>query len=138
MNIRKLHIRHIKLTPYRSVVKRKIFCFAKRIQFLENYYPIYISTLSLKHIYDKRTAREYDFIIKNLKRIVEKPDEIRKNTTQRDNSYLVIKNISSETFLAVIEVINGSVFIVTSFSSGEKYLRNFKLVWNREAGLPPS
>jgi hypothetical protein len=40
---------------------------------------VYISTRVLKHVYDKRPAEEFDFLIENLHLIIKFPDLIFKN-----------------------------------------------------------
>ena len=79
-----LHKSYIEGTRSRDIVivKRILLCHLtnivkKNCNFLDC--SVYITTRALKHVYDKRPAEEYDYIIRNLHTITKYPDFIYKN-----------------------------------------------------------
>ena len=87
MNIilKNLYENYIKGTPAKSAVSgRTVFvCHLTNIvvQEIKLDSRVYITTNCLKHIYDKRPAEEFDFLIDYAHKVVKYPDLIYKNKT---------------------------------------------------------
>lgn len=78
------HQQYIAHTGYKAPVSDNAFYVTRltayQIQAFEAASDVVlISTRALKHMYDKRTAREYDLIITNLNIIMREPDVIVTN-----------------------------------------------------------
>lgn len=140
-----LHKKHIALTPKDSIViKRRSFIanIAEAIQLNQlKSRRIYISTFCLKHLYDKRTALEYEYILHNLHIIFSNPDAIYKNLDGRIGSLVFHKNLKDGNYIGIIDLGKRKEqpnYILTSFRVEEDKLCKFQIVWKREAGPPPS
>jgi hypothetical protein len=105
---------------------------------------IYINTRVIKHAYDKRTAEEFDFLIKNLYKIVKYPNFIYKNKSGKRGEYCFVKEINNEKYLCSIqfnhqnEAILMAYDIVTFFRTDDAYLKNYELLWEWKVGDPSS
>ena len=87
---------------------------------------LFLTRRSLKHIAEKK--KDYSEILVFLKKIIKKPDEIRKINKKR----LLFVKESSRIFVAVVE----KNIVVTMFETKPNYLLNFELLWRTE--VPPS
>jgi hypothetical protein len=96
---------------------------------------IIIKTRVLKHMYDKRPAQEYDFLLDYMKDILRNPHCIYKNTDSKRGSKCFVKEIYNSKYLVVIEE-DGSKgnSIVTAFSVDDSYLEKMEIVWHWEGG----
>ena len=101
---------------------------------------IYINTIVIKHIYDKRPAEEFDFLIKYLHRIVKYPDKIYKNREQKRGEWIFVKEIKNELYLSSLATEkNKELEITTAFRIRKKnYLKKYNLIWSWEDDNPPS
>lgn len=104
---------------------------------------VFITSLALKHMYDKRPAIEYDFLLKNLAKIVRNPDFVRKNSVSKRGSYCFVKRIRRVMYTVSLEdnVVyknENCSFIVTAFKTDRNYLKKFPLIWSRRDGNPSS
>lgn len=101
---------------------------------------VFLKSRVLKHIYDKRTAQEYDFFLKSLYKVVKYPDMIFKNSGSKRGSKLFVKEIEGGLFCIVLEenVEDDCNYIVTCFKTKESYLVKFQEIWHWEGGDPPS
>jgi hypothetical protein len=105
---------------------------------------VYLSTRVLKHVYDKRPASEFDFILNNIVKIVKYPDLVYKNKSGKRGSYCFVKKIGNRLYLCSVEMtiyIDGDlrytderIDVVTFFSTDEKYLKNYELLWEWKGG----
>ena len=103
MKQKELHKKHIKGTEREALVKevRVLLCHLNkhiRISLKITEHKVYIKTIVLKHLYDKRNAQEYDFILENLHLIVKNPDKIYKNKSEKrgikyQNAGLFLQNM---------------------------------------------
>lgn len=94
---------------------------------------ILISTRALKHMYDKRTAREYDLIIGQLYAIIQTPDMIVANP-EHHGSFGFVKMIENKNYFASLEITQDYNYIVTCFLIKEKYLGNKKIIRDWRGG----
>ena len=105
---------------------------------------IYLNTRVLKHLYDKRTAEEFDFMSENLIKVVKYPDKIYKNKSGKRGSLVFTKVISNSICAVSLEVVenkeNTQVHfnVVTFFRTDEEYLSNYELLWEWKGGKPSS
>lgn len=88
----------------------------------------------LKHLYDKKPAEEFDFMMDHMEMIVQDPDELYRNKDNKTGNFCLVKNIQERRYIVVIETIaqqtdDEAIWIVTAFRiRDEKYLRNYDLL----------
>ncbi len=105
---------------------------------------VYLSTRVLKHIYDKRPAEEFDFMLENTFNVVKYPDKIYKNKNGKRGSYCFVKDIKNMKCLVSVETIYDEnkntthCEVVTFFRVEDKYLANYELLWEWKGGTPSS
>ncbi|MDP4010805.1 MAG: hypothetical protein Q8P72_01085 [Candidatus Roizmanbacteria bacterium] len=109
---------------------------------------IYISTKVIKHLYDKRPAEEFNFLINNLHTIVKYPDDIYKNKDSKRGHFAFVKTFKNDKYFSSIEVVENFKVneiledvncIVTCFRmKKEKYLNNYELMWSWKGDKPSS
>lgn len=108
---------------------------------------VYISTRCLKHLFDKKPAEEFLFIIDHLHEVVKFPDEIYKNKKGKRGEFCLIKKIGSEKYLCSIEIVSinrdeeigetSEIQIATAFRlRDDKYIKNYTLLWDWGNGNP--
>jgi hypothetical protein len=105
---------------------------------------VYINTRVIKHVYDKRPAQEFDFLIESAHAIVKYPDKVYKNKGEKRGSFCFVKKIKNENWLVSIETMqveqeNSHCEVVTFFRvADDDYLNSYTLLWEWEGGNPPS
>ena len=109
---------------------------------------IYVNTKALKHLYDKKPAQEFNFIIRNIHTIVKYPDHIYNNKSSKRGDYIFTKLIKKDIYLCSVEIVdNASIngytehanFVVTCFKvRDKKYLKKYDLMWSWKGGDPSS
>ncbi len=107
---------------------------------LEENKKVYITSVCLKHLYDKKPAEEFDFLVNYLYKIVMHPDTIYKNKDPKRGDFCFRKKLLENEYLCSIEVVeNGELFIATAFRlRKESYLNSYELLWNWRDGNPSS
>jgi len=94
----------------------------------------YITSRALKHLYDKKPAEEFDFILDHVISIIRTPDYIYRDKNLKSQRFCLVKEINTTQYLAAIEIINFNepdeeIQVVTSFRIRDsKYLRNYDLL----------
>jgi hypothetical protein len=104
---------------------------------------VYISTRVIKHIYDKRTAEEFDFLLGVIPTIVKYPDKVYRNKSGKRGELCFVKTVKNQKCLCSIEqiLIRGkpSHFeTVTFFRTEDSYLAKYELLWEWKGGTPSS
>lgn len=109
---------------------------------------VYVNTKVLKHLYDKKSAEEFDFITHNLHTIAKYPDNIYKNKAGKRGNFIFVKELKGNVYLCSIEVVDNCVinevienanFVVTSYRIRDsKYLKKYELMWSWKDGTPSS
>jgi hypothetical protein len=104
---------------------------------------IYITSVCLKHIYDKRPASEFQLILKYLPIVIKYPDRIYENKPSKRGEICLVKKVNDIEILCSLEEImenNQSKYqIATSFMIRDKnYLDDYKLTWSWKGDLPSS
>lgn len=101
--------------------------------------PISISTRALKHLYDKRPAEEFDFLVRNLLLLVKFPDQIYNNKEGKRGGICLVKQLDGLKYICVIEDLDNAMEVVTCFRlRKEGYLQGYKLIWSRKDDIPSS
>ena len=138
----KLHKKYIKNTAPKQIVfvTSLQLCYLTKKVFSDlklTTHNVYLTTIMLKHMYDKRVAEEFDYLLYNLYKIVKYPDHVYKNKPGGTGDYFFTKTLDNLLYGASIEVSNEQeLFIVTAFRTTEKYLNNFEKIWSWEGGNP--
>lgn len=143
INIIQLHKKYIYSTSKDFIVKNKriLICnltFAVQRGCGFYFYKVYLKSRVLKHIYDKRTAQVYDFILSNVVEIIKYPDVIYENHSSKRGGYIFRKLIEDRLYCVVIEenIENDCYEIVTVFPTDDDYLRKFDVIWSWKGGNP--
>lgn len=140
----KLHKNYIQGTGEKGIVEEKtivVAVLARKIQKtgLFSSTKVHLNTRVLKHLYDRKPAEEYDFLIKNLPKILQVPDRIYKNRNSKRGDLCLVKEIAGIKYLCSLENSEEIIFVVTAFRvRKESYLKNYKLVWSWKDGTPSS
>lgn len=104
---------------------------------------IYITSICLKHIYDKRPASEFQLILKYLPTVIKYPDRIYENKPSKRGHICLVKEMNGIEILCTLERmldLGGVKYqIVTSFMiRDQNYLDDYKLIWSWKGDLPSS
>ncbi len=110
---------------------------------------VYWSAKSMKHMYDKKPAEEFDFLLRNVVHLVKYPDSIYKNRSGKKGNYVFTKIIQEVMYLCSLETCESNFdegqdetnFIVTAFRlrvGKESYLDKYRLLWSWKGDLPSS
>lgn len=106
---------------------------------------VYISTRVLKHIYDKRPAEEFDFLLENVHSVVKYPKQIYLNKSGKKGNFCFVSDLKNKKYICSIEVKkdendnHSHCEIVTFFRiQKENYLENYELLWEWKGGKPSS
>lgn len=146
--------KYIKGTSEKAiVVDRKIFlchltnAVCDGIKIASNVGKVYITSRALKHLFDKKPAEEFFFLVDNLHKIVKYPDKIYQNKTSKRGGYCLVKRIGDLDYLCSIEVVKilcdgielEEIQIATAFRLRDNdYIKKYILLWSWEDGAPPS
>ncbi len=120
---------------------------------------VFISSRIIKHLYDKKPAEEFHFVLEYLHEIVRYPDRIYKNKNSKRGDFCFVKKIKEQDYLCSLEIVKtASVIcgaeeldisgieqgkevieasIVTAYRiRDDKYLKNYTLLWDWGTGNP--
>src|SRR3989338_125533 len=110
--LREFFEKYIEGTPEKAIVAdRKMFlchltkAVMKGIDIDGSIKSVYVTSRCVKHLYDKKPAEEFLFIINYLHKIVKYPDEIYKNLTGKRGDFCFVKTIKNEKYFCTIEII---------------------------------
>ncbi len=149
----KLYKNHIKGTKEKVAILN--FCVhvcsltnhvAKAGEFISK--KVHVKGKSIKHLYDKKPAEEFEFVLRNITSIVKYPDKIFENLNSKTGNLLFYKELSGDIYLCSIEktdetdpndIKSKMNYIVTCFRMRkESYLKNYRLLWNWKGDNPSS
>jgi hypothetical protein len=104
---------------------------------------VHITTKVIKKNYDKRTAEENDFLLKNGWQVVSMPNKIYKNKGAKRGDFLFSRLIDDRLYVASIEIstyAESPILYVASLFRVQKdsYLASYDLVWSWKGGNPSS
>ena len=139
--LRNLYNKHIKGTSEEAIIFEEsvLLCHLTKIveQFLlsinEIDSKVYINTKVPKHLYDKKPAEEFDFIVDNLHKIIIFPDNIYKNKDNKRGNFCFVKYIKNKKYFCSIQIEENKkeLFVVTALRIRKKtYLKNYELLWS--------
>jgi len=120
---------------------------------------VYITTRALKHLYDKKPAEEFLFIVNHLGEIVRYPDKIYQNPKEKRGNFGFAKRIDDSEYFCSIEIIKippaffgkaisgiseygaekeiEEIRVATAFRlRDEHYIKNYTLLWDWGNGAP--
>lgn len=147
-SLHSLHKKYIKGTEPKAIVvyKKILLCnLTKTVQRSCGFSSgaVYITTIILKHLYDKKPAEWYDFIINNLIEIVKYPNHIYKNRSEKTGNFCLVKTLKNKKYLCSIEICadeqeKPEIYIVTVFRTDDKYLEKYELLWSWRDDAPSS
>jgi hypothetical protein len=155
VSLTKLFKKYIKNTEEKSVVVEITIFLCKltnAVKTAGNFpsYGVYITTKTLKHLYDKRPAEEFDAILKYLPQLIKYPDNIYVNKNSKRGSYCFDKKIRGLLYWCSVEQTadsnpqescDGMNYVVTAFrirKTKESYVDSYKLIWSWKGGIPSS
>ncbi len=158
--------KHIKGTQEKSMVSdRKIFLCSLTVAVLtglgieESVKGVYVTSRCLKHLFDKKPAEEFFFLLDNLHKVAKYPDKIYMNKNGKRGSFCFVKRIGNAEYLGSIEIVKISsakfgkavfgmsefgriqemeeIQIATAFRLRDiKYIKNYTLLWDWGNGNP--
>ncbi len=106
---------------------------------------VYISTRVIKHVYDKRAAEEFDFLITNIHLILKYPDRLYKNRDAKKGDFCFVKKLGNALYFASVEVMKDPTGehthceVITFFRvQKDSYLSSYELLWEWKVGKPSS
>ncbi len=126
-----------------SVLDRKLFlcrltmAVTKGIDIKESTRSVYITSRCLKHLFDKKPAEEFLFIVKHLYEIVRYPDKIYLDSEEKRGEFCFIKTIGNSKYFCSIENNKEEIQIATAFRlRDDKYIKKYTLLWDWGNGAP--
>ncbi len=130
--LKNLHRKYIHLTNKLSkVAKRNTFLGeVPKLKGLKSK-RVYISTWCLKHLYDKRTAVEYEYIVEYLSMVLKFPDNIYTNLPNRQGDLVLHRRLKDGDYIAIVETAKKSGntnHVLTSFRIKKKDMKRFNKV----------
>lgn len=105
---------------------------------------VYIGTRALKHVYDKRPAEEFDFLVENVHRIIKYPDRIYRNKGGKRGDFMFVKKLKNESYVCSLQEVlkedNSRRCEIATFFRLRKdnYLKSYDLLWEWKGGEPSS
>ena len=107
-----------------------------------NFSEVFAGTIPLKHLYEKRPAEEFDFIVDNVVKVIKYPDDIYKNKNPKRGDFCFVKTIKGDKYLCALEYENKNreiLAFVTAFRlRKENYLNSYNLLWSWRNDISPS
>lgn len=141
--------RHIKNTPRKGYVKDLRVKVCEMPHKLKSKIKakgpkVYITTKSLKHMYDVRSAQEFDFIITNIEAAILHPLRVYRNKEGKTGNICFYKEFGNNAYFYILDSQTDSVYIVSAYRLSEieekrkNYLASYKLLWSWKGDLPSS
>lgn len=146
--------KYIKDSPEKAVVadRKMLLCHLTKavmegINIDNSAKNIYVTSRCVKHLFDKKPAEEFFFIINHLHKIVKYPDKIYKNRNGKRGNFCFVKKMGNEKYICAIEILETNLIgenlnikeitIATAFRlRNEKYIKNYTLLWDWGNGNP--
>ncbi len=119
--VKNLFEKHIEGTPEKAVVAYVTVSICKLTntvgkemkKSLDCDNRVYINTRVLKHLYDRKPAEEFNFVISKIHKIVKYPDHIYKNKNPKRGDVCLVKKIGNESYLCSLELCDKELCVVT-------------------------
>lgn len=129
--------RYIARRPYKGPVKNFLL-FLAHVGKDPASGSVHITTRSLKHLFDKKPAEEFHFILDHLHLLLTYPDRIYQNKSGKRGNLCLVKRIKGHEYFCSMEKVSANEFqIATSFRLRDSdYIKDYTLLWNRGSGKP--
>lgn len=149
-NINDIFEQYVKNKNQRDLVKKKVFKVGMLSKNIFKVIPlvsgreVYISTLALMHIYERRGMVLKDMILPYFNVLISFPDGVYMNKEGKNKrgQILFVKMINRHDLAAILEIVSlhgkTSCQIVTIFICGDNYFRGLKCLWNGRTATPSS
>ena len=147
--LNKFFEKYVKGTDYKATVaNRRIFlchltnAVCRGIGVNKKIKKVYVTSRCVKHLFDKKPAEEFLFLIDNLYKVVKYPDKIYVNKPGKRGEHCLIKRIGDVNYLCSIEIISSSehyqeIQIATVFRLRDNnYIKKYTLLWSWGDGVP--
>lgn len=146
LDMRRFFLYFVKGTAYKAVVidRMRLMCrlsqtVADALGMDRDGSIVNVSSRCVKHIFDKRPAEEFLFVLDHAYDILKSPDRIYADKGQKRESFAFVKNMAGYDYFCAIEKTAGPCEIATVFRLRDpKYLSNYALLWSRKDGVPSS
>ena len=147
--LRKVVETYIRKTPWHGAVfNARVICGRLPQQIADIFEMsdrnIWANTRALKHIYDKRTAEEFDFICGDLSEMFHDPDAVYRNKTDKRGHFGILKRYGDLSYFVSVELMSSDLKkpvmeLVTVFRTRDRrYLNDYDLLWSRRDGATRS
>jgi len=108
-SISALHEKYIKGTSKEEIIQIKTMFVCNLTHVVKSELKLsghkaYITSKCLKHLYDKRTAEFYDFLLENIVNVVEQPEQIYKNKDGKRGNLIFLKTIRGVKLIVSVEI----------------------------------
>ena len=129
--------KYIARRPYKGPVQDFLLFIGNAFGEVDND-TVSISTRCLKHLFDKKPAEEFHFIVDHLHLILTYPDEIYENKSGKRGNLCFVKRIKGSEYLCALErATEKELQVATAFRlRDDDYIKNYILLWNRGSGKP--
>ena len=164
--LQELFEKYIKGTSEKAIVaSRKIllcnltYAVLDGVKIEESIKGVYVTSRCLKHLFDRKPAEEFLFLLDNLHKIVRYPDKIYDNREGKRGCFCFVKRIGGFEYLASIEVVkfpatefgeavfgvseygrcqeSEEIHIATAFRLRDSnYIKKYTLLWDWGNGNP--
>jgi hypothetical protein len=120
-----IHQITIRVTTIAKTARRAMHCSKKKV---------YIHSRTLKHLYDKRPAEEFDFLIDHIASILRNPGYLFKNKEGKTGNFCIVKKMGKYHYIVILEIKNKQtqneeIWIVTAFRlRNGNYIKNYDLL----------
>jgi len=108
--MRRFFIKNIKGTAYKSVIINDMFILCSITEHISklllsnaNKYQVKISSRCLKHLYDRKPAEEFIFLLDHLYEIVKNPMHVYFNKSEKRGTFGLVKNICGADYFCSVE-----------------------------------
>jgi len=165
MHLKEFFKKYIANTPEKAViVERKMFlgyltkAVMEGLEIENSTKNVFITSRCLKHLFDKKPAEEFLFLLDHLHEIVKFPDRIYKNLAGKRGDFCFVKKIKNEEYFCTLELLEScgsgcenvdlqpaqmsigqkiEIQIATAFRlRDKKYTKNYTLLWDWGNGNP--
>lgn len=137
-------IKYIKGTSEKAIVadRKMLLCrltiaVAEGVDIQESTRGVYITSRCLKHLFDKKPAEEFFFLIDNLHKITRYPEKIYKNRKGKRGAFCFVKRIGDSEYICSIEMVKEEIQVATAFRLRDSnYIKNYTTLWDWGNGNP--
>lgn len=104
---------------------------------------VYATSRFLKHLYDKKPAEEFDFLLDHLHQVIKYPEGLFYNKAGKRGDWCFTRTIGNAIYLASLEISpsseNLAMYVATAFRVRDaKYLDSYELLWSWRSDRPSS